>query len=166
MSLSLFPLTLKQANQLVANFHRHHKPVVGHRFSIGVKDEETIHGAAIVGRPVARAVPQYECAEITRLVSDGTSHVCSMLYAACARAAQAMGYKWIQTYILVTESGTSLRASGWHPIYTTGYDCDCKPGQHCSGCLTAGGDWNHGNRKGRRMDQPMCQKQRWGKRLF
>ena len=36
-----------------------------------------------------------------------------MLYAAAWRAAQAMGYRKIITYILDTESGTSLRAAGW-----------------------------------------------------
>jgi len=36
-----------------------------------------------------------------------------MLYAAAARAAAAMGYARIVTYILSSESGVSLRASGW-----------------------------------------------------
>lgn len=31
--LRLVPLTLKEANELVAKLHRHHRPVVGHRFS-------------------------------------------------------------------------------------------------------------------------------------
>lgn len=35
--LRIFPATLKQANELVAAWHRHHKPARGHRFSIGVK---------------------------------------------------------------------------------------------------------------------------------
>lgn len=38
MTLSIRPLTLKQANAYVAAHHRHNKPVVGHRFSIGVSD--------------------------------------------------------------------------------------------------------------------------------
>ena len=36
------PLTLKQANELVANLHRHHKPEVGHRFSIGCDMREPV----------------------------------------------------------------------------------------------------------------------------
>jgi hypothetical protein len=32
--LHIVPLTLKQANEMVADLHRHHKPVVGHRFSL------------------------------------------------------------------------------------------------------------------------------------
>lgn len=94
MTLKIFPATLKQANNMVSRWHRHHKPVVGHRFSIGCMDDEgEIHGVGIVGRPVAREVDQYKVAEITRLVTDGTPNVCSKLYSACARAAKSMGMK-------------------------------------------------------------------------
>lgn len=112
--LYVVPLTLKQANEMVSLWHRHHVKVVGHRFSIGVVDDDGApHGAAIVGRPVARAVDAYHVAEVTRLVTDGTKNTCSMLYAAAARAAQALGFERIQTYILESEPGTSLKASGW-----------------------------------------------------
>ena len=39
MTLSIRPLTLREANAYVAAHHRHNRPVVGHRFSIGVSDE-------------------------------------------------------------------------------------------------------------------------------
>lgn len=147
MSLRVFPITLKQANQLVAELHRHHKPVVGHRFSIGVKDEAgVVHGAAIVGRPTGRKNPQYDWAEVTRLVTDGTKNACSMLYAAVARICKEMGFLRVQTFILDTETGTSLKAAGWK------FDR-----------LSAGGDWNGPSRGGRRTDQPQQQKQRWFK---
>jgi hypothetical protein len=114
VALHVRPLTLKQANELVSQWHRHHKAVTGHRFSIGVYDEAGVcHGAAIVGRPVSRFIPPYDVAEVARLVTDGTYNACSMLYAACARAAKAMGFLYIQTYILESEPGTSLKASGW-----------------------------------------------------
>jgi hypothetical protein len=126
MTLHIEPLTLAQANELVSKWHRHHKKSTGHRFSIGVFDEEgNPHGAAIVGRPVGGSsdgVDQLLIAEVSRLVTDGTYNACSILYAACARAAKAMGYKWIQTFILSSEPGTSLKASGWefvrlsHPV--------------------------------------------------
>jgi hypothetical protein len=38
-----------------------------------------------------------------------------MLYGAIARAARALGYRRLITYTLASESGTSLRAVGWHP---------------------------------------------------
>ena len=105
---------------MVERLHRHHKPVTGHRFSIGCKDASgKIVGIAIVGRPVARLTDQNNVAEITRLVTDGTKNACSFLYSACARAAMAMGYQWIQTSILDTELGTSLKASGWELDHIT-----------------------------------------------
>ncbi len=149
LRLRVRPATLKQANQWIEKLHRHHKPVVGHRFSLFCQDEHgEIHGCAVVGRPVARELNQYTIAEVTRLVTDGTYNACSILYAACARAAMAMGFDMIQSYILEDEPGTSLKAAGWE----------------LDG-MTAGGDWNHSWRKGRRTDQPMTKKQRWRKVL-
>ena len=120
MKLHARPLTLGEANKLVENWHRHHKKVLSHRFSIGVFDSSgECHGAAIVGRPVGGATEgasQYHIAEVSRLVTDGTPNACSLLYAACARAAKAMGFVFIQTYILASEPGTSLRAAGWEFI--------------------------------------------------
>ena len=146
----IFPLTLKQANEIVARLHRHHKPVQGHRFSLGAKKDGELVGAAIVGRPVSRELDPYLVAEITRLVTDGTKNACSFLYAACARAAKEMGFERIQTYILEDEPGVSLRASGWK----------------LDG-ITSGGDWNHSKAFAgkRRTDQPQGPKQRWIKVL-
>jgi hypothetical protein len=148
--LKVMPLTLKQANDLVASLHRHHKPAQGHRFSIGCKDETGIHGAAICGRPVARGCDPYLTLEVVRLVTDGTFNACSILYGAAARAAKAMGFEHIQTYLLEEESATSVKASGWQ-----------------FEAWTAGGDWNHSkaNAGTRRTDQPMGRKQRWGRDL-
>lgn len=42
MTLSIRPLTLREANAYVTIHHRHNKPVVGHRFSIGVSDSEGV----------------------------------------------------------------------------------------------------------------------------
>ncbi|WP_371721843.1 XF1762 family protein [Neglectibacter sp. X4] len=52
--LEIVPMTLKEANAFVEQKHRHHGPVVGHKFSIGLSNGEEIVGVAIVGRPVAR----------------------------------------------------------------------------------------------------------------
>lgn len=52
--LEVCPITLKEANAFVEQHHRHHKPVTGHKFSIGCTDGEKIVGIAIVGRPVSR----------------------------------------------------------------------------------------------------------------
>ena len=52
--LDICPISLAEANAFVAEHHRHHKPVIGHKFSIGCTDGEKIVGVAIVGRLVAR----------------------------------------------------------------------------------------------------------------
>src|SRR6266403_5478381 len=113
-------LQLGEANAFVAEHHRHHKPVVGHLFSIGAAKDGKVVGIAIVGRPVARMRDDGETAEITRLCTDGTRNACSFLYGASARAAFALGFKRIGTYILASEPGTSLTAAGWRLIGEAG----------------------------------------------
>lgn len=145
--MRLRPVTLKQANALVGKLHRHHKAAVGHKFSIGLQDQGELVGAVIVGRPVARGSDNGFTAEVTRLVTDGTKNACSMLYGAAARAAKAMGYDRIQTYILEGESGMSLKATGWRFER-----------------MTAGGLWNYTGQQ-RNNEHPLCRKQRWAKTL-
>ncbi len=106
-------MTLRQANAFVEALHRHHKPSRGHRFSIGCEVGGRLVGAVIVGRPVSRGCDPWRTAEVARLVTDGTKNACSFLYSAAARACSEMGFDKIQTYILDTEPGTSLRAAGW-----------------------------------------------------
>lgn len=90
MNLELVPMTLKEANAFTEQHHRHHKPVTGHKFSIGVSNGEEIVGVAIVGRPVSRHLDDGWTLEVNRLCTDGTKNVCSMLYAASWRAANAI----------------------------------------------------------------------------
>lgn len=112
--LELQPVTLAEANAFVAKHHRHHKPVTGHKFSIGCIADGRLVGVAIVGRPVSRYLDNGLTLEVNRLCTDGTKNACSMLYAAAWRAARAMGYHKIITYTLDTENGASLRAAGWN----------------------------------------------------
>ncbi len=146
--MRVIPLTLVQANTLVSELHRHHKPAQGHRFSIGCLVDDVLVGAAIVGRPTARMTAQYQVAEITRLVTDGTYNACSFLYGASARIAKEMGFESIQTFILTSENGASLKASGYVMV-----------------AHSDGGDWNRPSRGGRRMDQPQEPKTKWAKSL-
>lgn len=113
-------IELGEANAFVREHHRHHKPVIGHLFSLGAALEGKIIGIAIVGRPVARMRDDGVTAEITRLATDGTRNACSFLYGASARAAFALGFKRIGTYILASEPGTSLVAAGWRLIGEAG----------------------------------------------
>lgn len=149
MSLKIVPLELKEANNLINLLHRHHKPVQGHRFSIGVEKDNKLVGACCVGRPVARKTNAKEVLEVTRLVTDGTKNACSILYAAAARVGKELGYKKIQSFILDSENGTSLVASGWK----------------LENASCGGGQWKHSDGKERRSDQPICKKQKWVKEL-
>ena len=112
--LELVPVSLKEANAFVAQYHRHHKPVVGHKFSVAAAEHGEIVGVAIVGRPVSRYLDDGWTLEVNRLCTNGTKNACSFLYAAAWRCAKNMGYKKIVTYILDTENGSSLRAAGWN----------------------------------------------------
>lgn len=114
--LSLCPVDLEEANAFVERLHRHHKPAVGHKFSLGAIRGGEIVGVAIVGRPVSRHRDDGMTLEVTRLCTDGSKNACSFLYGACARAAFALGYRRIGTYILASESGVSLTAAGWRSL--------------------------------------------------
>lgn len=147
--LYAIPLELREANALVADWHRHHPEDQGHRFTIGAIDADgVVHGAAIVGRPRARGYSNRDVVEVTRLVSDGTKNVCSFLYASAARSAKAQGYRRIQTYILDEETGASLRAAGWT------YDG-----------FVVGREWKHSDGKPRANAHPTTDKGRWAKEL-
>lgn len=129
MRLHLTRVELKEANDFVAALHRHHKPVIGHKFSLGAVLDGKLVGVAIIGRPVSRMRDDGDTLEVTRLCTDGARNACSFLYGAAARAAFALGYKRIGTYILASEPGISLTAAGWRLI-----------GQ------TKGGSWTRTNR--------------------
>lgn len=121
MKLNLQPISLKEACRFVADHHRHHKAPVGGLFAVAVNDGEEVVGVAIIGRPVARMLQDGWTAEVTRLcVLDGHPNACSKLYAACWRAARALGYRRLLTYILKSEPGTSLKAAGWKCLGNAG----------------------------------------------
>lgn len=93
--MTLTPISLSEANAFVALWHRHHKPVVGHKFSIGCEADGRLAGVAIVGRPVSRYLDDGKTLEVNRLCTDGTKNACSFLYAAgwCC-AGRAGGTAW------------------------------------------------------------------------
>ena len=127
MRLELVPVTLAEANAFVALRHRHHRPVPGAKFCIGVElitrvqEEPPVNvaelaGVAIVGRPVARHYDDGRTLEVNRTCTDGTRNANSILYGAAWRAAKALGYRRLITYTQVGESGTSLRGAGWRVV--------------------------------------------------
>ncbi len=141
--IELLPTTLEEANEFVRLYHRHHKPVVGHKFSIAAFDGEKIIGVAIISRPTARMSDNGLTLEVTRLATDGTKNACSFLYGAARRATFALGYKRLITYTLPEEGGGSLKGAGWKLLGEAG-----------------GGKWSRESRP--RIDtHPLQKKLKW-----
>lgn len=115
----------------MTSHHRHHGPVVGHKFSIAAADETcTVRGVAIVGRPVSRVQDDGWTLEVNRLCTDGTRNACSFLYAAAWSATKALGYRRLITYTLAEENGASLRGAGWKLIgerRSGSWNCPSRP---------------------------------------
>ena len=115
--LTVVPCDFDEANAFIARHHRHHQPLKYHKFSLAVADEAgVIRAVCMVNRPTARLLDDGMTLEVTRLASDGCPNACSCLYGAAWRAAKALGYGRLITYILESESGTTLKASGWKLI--------------------------------------------------
>lgn len=112
--LRLVPVSLAQAKNFVGRHHRHNIPASGWKFGVGVAKGDTLVGVAMAGQPVSRVLAAIPATlEVTRTCTDGTRNANSMLYGAIARAAKALGYRRLYTYTLASESGASLKASGW-----------------------------------------------------
>jgi hypothetical protein len=142
--LTIQPCDLAEANAFVVAHHRHHGPVVGHKFSIAAAvDGERVCGVVIVGRPVSRRLNDGLTLEVTRCCTDGTKDAASALYGAARRATFALGFRRLVTYTLATEPGTTLVAAGWKNMG-----------------LAGGGSWSVKSRP--RVDKhPTQRKLRW-----
>lgn len=147
MRLKTVPIERKDAAAYVDSVHRHHDSVMRDKFRIGAEKDGQLVGVVQVGRPVARGNCDGKTLEVVRLCTNGEKNVCSFLYSAAARVARELGYSKIITYILDSEDGVSLRASGWHK------EADIK-----------GHSWDTPGRR-RKTTAPTCDKQRWAKNL-
>ncbi len=145
--LEITPITFWEASKFVIDHHRHlPKAPQGHKFSIAVSRGEKVVGVAMIGRPIARHQDDGWTLEVNRCCTDGSKNACSKLYAAAWRAARAMGYRRLITYVLEVEPGVSMRAAGFRLI-----------GQ------TKGGAWNREARP--RIDGNTDQKSLWEKSI-
>lgn len=145
IKLTICPLDVTSANRYVARFHRHHKPVQCAQYAVGICniDGTTIHGVAIISRPVARMLCDNWTVEVNRCCTDGVANGCSMLLGACKRIARELGYRKIITYTLPEEGGASLRAAGWVCVGEAG-----------------GGNWSVPSRFSA-CAAPQCVKHKW-----
>lgn len=158
MSLQIRPISLAQANAFIVENHRHHDKTHGHKFSLSCYKDDKLVGVACVGRPLSRMLDDGWTLEVTRLCTDGTYNACSILYSRCAKVSKALGYKKIITYILDTESGVSLKASGWHLE-----DSNCGGGSWS--CQSRPRELVEVNLFGEKQKYPISKKQRWAKEL-
>ena len=123
MKLVLVPLSLREANEFVEQYHRHNGRTTrdGGKYAIGASTGEELVGVVIVGRPLARRLQDGWTAEALRVCTspDAPKGACSFLYAAAWRAWRAMGGRRMITYTLKSESGASLRGAGWAVVAET-----------------------------------------------
>jgi hypothetical protein len=145
VSLNLRPITFAECKEFIREKHRHHGVPQGWLWDHAVEnDDGELVGVCAVGRPVSRNLDDGYTSEVTRLCTDGTYNACSILYAAARRASEAKGFRRGLTYILESEDGSSLKASGWHFLGET-----------------KGGSWDRTQRS--RIDKhPTCKKLRYG----
>jgi len=139
MMLELVPINISEANEFVAQHHRHSRPTIGGKFAVGVSAVDSgLVGVAIVGRPVARGLQDGWTAEVLRVCVSpkAPKNAPSMLYGASWRAWRAMGGKRLVTYTLQTEGGASLRGAGWKVVAETK-----AAGTGAWGCSTRKRDW-------------------------
>lgn len=158
--IKAIPLTLKQANAFIDEYHRHHVHAQGDKYRIGAEVDGELVGVIQCGRPVSRHLDDGMTIECIRLCTKGNKNVASFLLSRASRVAQSLGYTKIITYILTSELGTSLIASGWELEEKS----------------AGGGSWNVPSRPREleesqismfetRQKYPTEKKQRWAKKL-
>jgi hypothetical protein len=118
-ALTIAPITVKAAQLLVAEWHRHLKAVQGGLFAAALTKAGVMVGVGIAANParVWQGTGKFVIARIA--VKDGVHNGCSMLYGALCRAGKALGYSEAWTYTLPHEPGTSLRAAGFKAMGMT-----------------------------------------------
>ncbi len=121
--MEIVPMTLREANDFVQNFHRHNGRTArdGGKWAIGVGDESGLIGVAIVGNPLSATLMDGYTAEVLRVcVKDNSPKgACSKLYSRCWQIWRLMGGRRLVTYTLQSESGASLRGAGWRIVGET-----------------------------------------------
>lgn len=148
LPVTLEPLRRRDVvNGFLEDYHGHAGRVSGWRFAIGARDARSLVGVLVAGRAVAPATDPDRVLEITRLaLLEGTPrNTASRLLGAACRAAKALGYLRVQTWLLEGEKGTAYLAAGFLPVGRTG-----------------GGRWTR-NGRGRRDDERTADepKTRW-----
>lgn len=148
--MKAIPLELKEANDFVAKLHRHHDPVYRDKMRFGcIANDGHLCGVIQMARPVSRMLDDGMTIEVVRCCTDGTKNACSFLYSRAAKIAEIMGYKKIITYILESENGANLKASG--------YSLEAEG--------VGGGSWSRPSRPREKQGYSISKKNRYSKTL-
>ena len=162
-SLYLRPIPIKRALRWNVATHRRLPALQGGMWAVavlrrveenGVRLLDKVVGVAIVGRPTSRyldsqddTMATFQVLRVAVVEGDrsktGHKGANSMLYAACARAARAMGAIDMFTYIHHDEEGIALVAAGW--IEDESFKSD--RGSH-------GGEWSRPSRPRKKTVEP------------
>lgn len=114
--LRILPITRSDARAFIAKHHSHHWPPNTWIACCAVANGGGVVCVAILEQPKARMLCNGTTAEVSRVASDGAAkNAASMCLAAITRAAIALGYRRLISYLLLGEAGTSYRAAGWWP---------------------------------------------------
>ena len=108
-AIYIVPASLQETNDYLAKHIRQYRPMHGCKFSVGCAMDGKLVGAAIVGR----CRDDSQALQIDRIYTTGGRTAYGMLYGACARAAQALGYWRIIAFLRLDRPDSALRAAGW-----------------------------------------------------
>lgn len=120
--VAIEPLRSRElVNSYLEHVHGHAGGVAGWRFAVGARDSVSMVGVLVAGRPVAPATDQDGTLEVTRLclLEGAPVNTASRLLGAACKAARALGYHTVQTWLLDGERGTAYRAAGFEPVRTS-----------------------------------------------
>lgn len=130
--VEIVPVTWKQAQRFIREWHRHLPKLVGCRFAAALAENGDVVAVATAGT-AARVWNKERKIGITRVAVrpgvDVEINACSRLYGRLCRAAQALGYREAWTYTLPEEPGISLKAANFEDMG-----------------LTDGGEWDRPSR--------------------
>ena len=125
-------LPLVEAQEFIAEHHRHSPPLKRHRYSIGVflakdwvkheqgpwvplqAEYDQLVGVATIDQPSSSYSADFHATEIRRVCTDGENNVCSILYGKACQASFAMGFQKVITYTQPHEGGASLLGSNFY----------------------------------------------------
>lgn len=133
MTLSIVPISIRDAKRFVRQHHRHNPAVVGARIAIGLEFDGKLVGVGMLGNPKSRILAEDRlCAEAVRVCTsaEAPKGAESKLNARLKRIWQLCGGVRYVTYNREDESGASMRGAGLRAVAKVKgrqWDCPSRP---------------------------------------